>query len=244
MSEDRPLGRGAGAPALSEEDKARIRAEEEYRASVRTGLEAAAPVTAEATKAAAPRPSPKQLQEERLAAERLAQDREAQGGPKRNPFLMTADQRAAYDQVKRERMTPEDRAQAGRKNALLGGVAGLALLACGGILLKSCGQDYLQSREAARSRAAAAAAAALTLGGQSAYTIQASCQESVKSKLKAPSTAQFVGGSLPAFDGTAWNWTGEVDAQNSFGAQIRTSFACTVSGTTPEDARVSTVLLN
>lgn len=66
----------------------------------------------------------------------------------------------------------------------------------------------------------------------------------MKKKLKAPSTAQFVGGSLPAFDGTAWNWTGEVDAQNSFGAQIRTSFACTVSGTTPEDARVSTVLLN
>jgi hypothetical protein len=59
------------------------------------------------------------------------------------------------------------------------------------------------------------------------------CKESVRARLKAPSTADFAGISEVKFrelntgryEVGAW-----VDAQNSFGAKIRTLFMCTVSG--------------
>ena len=50
------------------------------------------------------------------------------------------------------------------------------------------------------------------------------CQQVVKKNLKAPSTASFVG--VPVASGNII--TGQVDAQNGFGAQIRSSFQCTI----------------
>ncbi len=55
----------------------------------------------------------------------------------------------------------------------------------------------------------------------------AGCEELVKDRLKAPSTAEFSGESA---DGSAGSYTvtGDVDSQNSFGAMLRSHFTCTV----------------
>ena len=50
------------------------------------------------------------------------------------------------------------------------------------------------------------------------------CQNAVMNNLKAPSTADFVG--VPQVDGMYI--VGEVDAENSFGANLRSSFRCTI----------------
>lgn len=50
------------------------------------------------------------------------------------------------------------------------------------------------------------------------------CQNAVKNNLKSPATADFVG--VPQVDGMFI--TGEVDAENSFGASLRASFRCTI----------------
>lgn len=54
------------------------------------------------------------------------------------------------------------------------------------------------------------------------------CERQVKAALKAPSTASisnaFSDGILTTSSGYAWN--GEVDAENGFGANIRTAFRC------------------
>ena len=61
------------------------------------------------------------------------------------------------------------------------------------------------------------------------------CQDAVRNQLKAPSTARFPG--YDAVDGlmvrgqdgtVAYQITSYVDAQNSFGAMIRTKFDCVV----------------
>lgn len=49
----------------------------------------------------------------------------------------------------------------------------------------------------------------------------------VPKRLKAPSTAKFTGVSVSG-DGTTYTVTGQVDSQNTFGAQVRASFTCTV----------------
>ena len=59
-------------------------------------------------------------------------------------------------------------------------------------------------------------------------TFIASCRLAVKDQLKAPASAEF---SPVAYDwleeaGTGYRWAGTVDAQNSFGASIRTAFTC------------------
>lgn len=59
-----------------------------------------------------------------------------------------------------------------------------------------------------------------------AYGAEAACEDWVRDKLKSPSTADFcnteVTGSNP------WTITGEVDAENGFGAMIRASWVCDV----------------
>lgn len=50
------------------------------------------------------------------------------------------------------------------------------------------------------------------------------CQNAVKNNLKAPSTADFIG--VPQVDGMYIR--GQVDAENSFGANLRASFRCTI----------------
>lgn len=60
-----------------------------------------------------------------------------------------------------------------------------------------------------------------------AFEARTVCEEWVKEKLKAPSTAKFQDGSE---SGTAAGFTitGTVDAQNSFGAALRSSWSCEI----------------
>lgn len=61
------------------------------------------------------------------------------------------------------------------------------------------------------------------------------CERQLKAALKAPATAQisnaFSDGVLTTASGYAWN--GTVDAENSFGANIRTAFRCSGPPDTP-----------
>lgn len=52
------------------------------------------------------------------------------------------------------------------------------------------------------------------------------CQDLVRDNLKSPSTANFVG--VPSY--SAGVISGEVDSENSFGANVRSSFQCTDVG--------------
>lgn len=57
------------------------------------------------------------------------------------------------------------------------------------------------------------------------YEAIAQCEARVKDLLKAPSTAQF---SSDATGSGTWKVTGTVDAENSFGATLRSTYGCTV----------------
>lgn len=63
------------------------------------------------------------------------------------------------------------------------------------------------------------------------------CKVLVKDRLKAPATAQFSASyeQVQATGGT-YRWAGTVDAENSFGANVRTAFVC---AGTPERMSVS-----
>lgn len=62
------------------------------------------------------------------------------------------------------------------------------------------------------------------------------CRAAVKGVLKAPSTAKFSGESAAQTNGV-WKVTGDVEAQNSFGAMTRARFACDVTGQEPTAMR-------
>lgn len=55
------------------------------------------------------------------------------------------------------------------------------------------------------------------------------CESWVKDQLKAPSTADFVDGGITSTGESAWTIAGQVDAENGFGAQVRTDWTCDVS---------------
>lgn len=59
------------------------------------------------------------------------------------------------------------------------------------------------------------------------------CQQWVEEQLKAPSTAEFPTTSSVDISnkGAQWTVNGYVDAQNGFGAMIRTDFTCTATHT-------------
>lgn len=64
--------------------------------------------------------------------------------------------------------------------------------------------------------------------GKDAYY---ACQLFAKDRLKAPSTAKFPSydnGAVITLSANSWKVNSYVDAQNSFGAQIRTSYSCSV----------------
>ena len=61
-------------------------------------------------------------------------------------------------------------------------------------------------------------------GGSGTDGLVVACQQVVKKNLKSPSSASFVG--VPVANGNII--TGQVDAENSFGAQIRSTFQCTI----------------
>lgn len=54
------------------------------------------------------------------------------------------------------------------------------------------------------------------------------CEGWVENQLKAPSTAEFTDGTEVATDVNAWTVTGTVDAQNSFGAMLRSTWSCDI----------------
>jgi hypothetical protein len=56
--------------------------------------------------------------------------------------------------------------------------------------------------------------------------ILSTCHEAVKERLKAPATAQF---SMEEITNSNTSVRGAVDAQNGFGALIRSTFTCTMS---------------
>ncbi|QDY06166.1 hypothetical protein FJK98_02470 [Micromonospora sp. HM134] len=53
------------------------------------------------------------------------------------------------------------------------------------------------------------------------------CQDFVKKRLKAPASAEFTGITHTGY-GSDYTVTGSVDAQNTFGATIRSTFTCQV----------------
>lgn len=53
------------------------------------------------------------------------------------------------------------------------------------------------------------------------------CQQFVEDRLKAPTTADF--DTAHSGEGPTYTVTGTVDAENSFGAKVRSSFTCQVT---------------
>lgn len=64
------------------------------------------------------------------------------------------------------------------------------------------------------------------------------CRDWVKQELKAPATAGFSGESKD-LDGDVYTVTGSVDAENSFGAKLRSSYVCKVRDAGDEWRKVS-----
>lgn len=64
-----------------------------------------------------------------------------------------------------------------------------------------------------------------------AFQAQVDCEDYVKKNLKAPSTAKFAPHhelNISGKDQGPWTVVGHVDAQNAFGAQIRSTYHCIV----------------
>lgn len=60
---------------------------------------------------------------------------------------------------------------------------------------------------------------------------QTICYDEVLNQLKAPSTAELVSIAASPTEGDTWTVTGSVDAENSFGAMLRSDFACELTQT-------------
>ena len=58
--------------------------------------------------------------------------------------------------------------------------------------------------------------------------VSAQCEQWVRDALKAPASASFTGVQV-AGGGGAWVVTGDVDAENSFGAEVRQSWTCNIT---------------
>lgn len=77
----------------------------------------------------------------------------------------------------------------------------------------------------------------LVVGGFVAYNVlgeskaERVCKEAIEEDLKAPSTAEWVDVEVDD-SGDTTKVTGNVDAENSYGAKVRGSFSCEVDGDT------------
>lgn len=60
-----------------------------------------------------------------------------------------------------------------------------------------------------------------------AFEARSICEDWVREQLKAPSTAKFIDG-LESGGPVKYDITGEVDAENSFGAPLRTAWTCSI----------------
>lgn len=61
------------------------------------------------------------------------------------------------------------------------------------------------------------------------YGARHACEGWVRDQLKAPSTADFQDGTITSKGEGAWTVTGQVDAENGFGAKIRAPWVCEVT---------------
>jgi hypothetical protein len=60
------------------------------------------------------------------------------------------------------------------------------------------------------------------------YDARTACERAITQRLKAPSTSKFVSGAKVYEKEGKYYVAGEVDAQNSFGAMIRTQYVCSM----------------
>lgn len=74
--------------------------------------------------------------------------------------------------------------------------------------------------------AVGAAAGFQAWGGES--RAKDACEESVANRLRAPSSAEFVRSIATEGEDGVWTVSGTVDAQNGFGAMIRSFYTCKV----------------
>lgn len=77
--------------------------------------------------------------------------------------------------------------------------------------------------------------------GDSARAISA-CEQSVLTNLKSPGSADFGGESANA-SGTTWTVSGYVDAENSFGANLRSNWTCRASQATGSSWNATSIIL-
>lgn len=63
------------------------------------------------------------------------------------------------------------------------------------------------------------------------YGAQNVCEQFVEKRLKAPATADFTDTASAHSGGGAWRVTGAVDSENSFGANVRSTYVCQVQHT-------------
>lgn len=219
----RPVGRHT----LTDADRQRIREEAEaaYRAEVEAQLRTTAPevppveVPAPGVTPSAPAEKPKP------------------------EWMVRAEEQQARDAARRAALTPEQRQREDRRNSVITWVTAGVIGVTGIIVFQACGQQFAQDRAAKRNARDQAAAAALTVAGQEPYLIREVCLDAVRGKLKAPSSARFEDREVPMLSGGQWNWVSYVDAQNSFGAQIRSNFTCEVFGDSWAEAKVRAVIL-
>lgn len=69
------------------------------------------------------------------------------------------------------------------------------------------------------------------------------CRDAVTAQLRAPSTADFPDDERYGTSGDRYTVRGSVDAQNAFGAQIRTAWVCTATHTDGHTSDVSASLV-
>lgn len=69
------------------------------------------------------------------------------------------------------------------------------------------------------------------------------CHDQVEKKLVSPSTADFEGmteyTANQSSDGSAWEVQGHVDSENGFGANVRSTYTCTLTPSDEDNATVS-----
>ncbi len=70
------------------------------------------------------------------------------------------------------------------------------------------------------------------------------CEEFVKDKLKAPSTAEFTDQDATSTGQQRWDVTGAVDSQNGFGAMIRSTYRCDIRYLGDDQWRAKTVTVD
>lgn len=100
-------------------------------------------------------------------------------------------------------------------------------ITAGIITLLSSGDPAARARDAQESRNRMAEASGGVYGNPEEASF--ACRDAVRDNLKAPSTAEF-GEPKTTTAGKDWLIAGAVDAQNGYGAMIRSRYTCTVRG--------------